>query len=368
MTGDEFDAIGQIATGSLIAGTVEPAHGGSGQDDIGAVVGSVTSRLATATCANCAAPVHGNYCAACGQKAGLHRTLTAFWHDLLHGALHFDGKTWRTLPKLAFKPGELTRRYIDGERARFVSPMALFLFSIFLMFAVFQAIGLTAPTQINTKEGIEASLDQIEGQSSAELEAMRERLAKDEMSDDERARIQAELADAEAVVVGLEGARETILEASGPNTMSANITGIDFIDEGIVRKWQENPSLMIYKLQANSYKFSWMLIPLSLPFVWLLFFWKRQFKAYDHAIFVTYSLAFMSLLFVLLSGLSIGGVATPVIVLSAIFIPPIHIYKHLRGTYGIGRLGAFARLMILTVFIIIIVTLFLQLLLVLGAF
>ena len=37
---------------------------------------------------------------------------------------------------LAWRPGELTRRYIDGERARFVSPIALFLFSVFLMFAV----------------------------------------------------------------------------------------------------------------------------------------------------------------------------------------------------------------------------------------
>ena len=36
---------------------------------------------------------------------------------------------------LVFHPGELTRRYIHGERARFVSPLALFLFSVFLMFA-----------------------------------------------------------------------------------------------------------------------------------------------------------------------------------------------------------------------------------------
>ncbi len=33
---------------------------------------------------------------------------------------------------------------------------------------------------------------------------------------------------------------------------------------------------MIYKLQANGYKFSWLLIPLSLPFVWLTFVWKRR--------------------------------------------------------------------------------------------
>ena len=77
---------------------------------------------------------------ACGQQAHVHRTLRAFGHDLLHGALHFEGKIWRTLPLLAWKPGELTRRYIDGERAKFISPVALFLFIVFLMFAV---MGLT---------------------------------------------------------------------------------------------------------------------------------------------------------------------------------------------------------------------------------
>ncbi len=41
---------------------------------------------------------------------------------------------------LAFRPGDLTRRYIAGERARFVSPMAAFLFSIFLMFAVLRSL------------------------------------------------------------------------------------------------------------------------------------------------------------------------------------------------------------------------------------
>ena len=58
---------------------------------------------------------------------------------------------------------------------------------------------------------------------------------------------------------------------------------------------------MLYKLQANGYKFSWLLIPISVPFVWLLFAWKRHFRAYDHAIFVTYSIAFMSLFFIALS-------------------------------------------------------------------
>lgn len=66
----------------------------------------------------------------------MHRTLGAFFHDLLHGVFHFEGKIWRTLPLLAWNPGRLTREYIDGRRASYVSPIALFLFSVFLMFAM----------------------------------------------------------------------------------------------------------------------------------------------------------------------------------------------------------------------------------------
>jgi hypothetical protein len=59
--------------------------------------------------------------------------------------LHFDGKIWRTLPMLAWHPGELTRRYVHGERAKFVSPLALFLFCVFVAFAVF---GWLAPKNV----------------------------------------------------------------------------------------------------------------------------------------------------------------------------------------------------------------------------
>ncbi len=74
------------------------------------------------------------------SKAKAHRTLSAFGHDILHSVLHFDGKIWRTLPMLFWKPGELTRRYVHGECAKFVSPLALFLFSVFLTFAAFNSM------------------------------------------------------------------------------------------------------------------------------------------------------------------------------------------------------------------------------------
>ena len=57
---------------------------------------------------------------------------------------------------------------------------------------------------------------------------------------------------------------------------------------------------MLFKLKSNGYKYSWALIPLSVPFVWLLFPFSSRFRLYDHTVFVTYSLCFMLLLVTLI--------------------------------------------------------------------
>ncbi|HEY0596427.1 DUF3667 domain-containing protein, partial [Sphingopyxis sp.] len=110
MTG-EIEAAGDAITGGLIARAVEGGVEGHGAHD--------------GVCLNCGTKLVGAHCHACGQPGHIHRSLGAIWHDIAHGVLHFEGKIWRTLPLLAFRPGELTRRYIHGERMRFVSPLAL---------------------------------------------------------------------------------------------------------------------------------------------------------------------------------------------------------------------------------------------------
>jgi len=87
-------------------------------------------------CANCGTIRQGPYCHAWGQTGHVHRSAGALVHDIAHGVFHLEGKLRTTLPLLALRPGELTRRYVQGERAKFVSPIALFLFSVFLLFAI----------------------------------------------------------------------------------------------------------------------------------------------------------------------------------------------------------------------------------------
>jgi hypothetical protein len=79
-------------------------------------------------CHNCGIRLSGPYCAACGQKAvPLDVTLHDFLHELTHETLHVDGRVFRTIRRLLLSPGFLTREYTHGRRARWISPIRMYL-------------------------------------------------------------------------------------------------------------------------------------------------------------------------------------------------------------------------------------------------
>jgi hypothetical protein len=391
-----LESVGEAVTGGLAARAVEP-EAGEGEGGGGAA------------CLNCGTALAGPHCHQCGQAGHVHRTLTAFWHDLAHSVLHFDGKLWRTLPLLAWKPGELTRRYVAGQRASFVSPMALFLFSVFLMFAIFSTVGgpvgggpTTKRQQTPVEERANAKLEfaRERAESVKELDSLRAERAQLAAASRptaaidariERARAKLELkqrlfnqalalmddevenaaAAANAEKEPVAGPVKKAVEAADSDELTV-LAGADSINDWFTksyRKAKENPKLLAYKLQTNAYKFSWALIPISVPFLWLLFLHRRryrQYKAYDHTVFVTYSIAFMSLGVIALSLLRLLGMPGVFVVLAMTFIPPIHMYRQLRGAYELSRWSALWRTFVLINFAFTAASLFFMLLLALG--
>jgi hypothetical protein len=369
----DIEAVGDAATAGVLAAAVEPRHGGE--------TGGHTHERA---CLNCSTALTGDYCHACGQRAHVHRTIGAFWHDLLHGVLHFEGKIWRTLPLLAWKPGELTRRYVEGQRARYVSPIALFLFSVFLMFAAVSLIGgpfeLTSPNTAESRAEANIELREARAEAQAEIAQLRKERAERVRGGRPTAEVDARirsvaqgLAAQEAILRGVLGANEP----GSPNGAADNpIVAMDTDGapfalgwfDAAYRKAKENPSLLFYKVQNNAYKFSWALIPISVPFVSLLFLHRRRYRsfgAYDHTVFVTYSIAFMSLGLVALTLLRPLGFSdlTQLLIL---VVPPLHMYRQLRGAYGLSRWSAAWRTLALVIFTFLALTIFLAVLLMLG--
>ncbi|WHU01456.1 DUF3667 domain-containing protein [Sphingomonas sp. NIBR02145] len=350
----EIEAAGELATGALLGRAVEPGAGEGHGEGHG-------------LCLNCGTALIGSHCHNCGQAGHVHRSLHAIGHDILHGVFHFEGKFWRTLPMLAWRPGELTKRYIAGERARFVSPMAIFLFSVFAMFAVFSWVGISAPTEFNGSNlKPVAAIDYAKKDAREKLEKAQKKLAtaKDE---DDKQRYRERITDAQNDLAGLDKAAKSLAEGNLDVTTSEAHTGWHALDHGI-EKWQKNPALMLYKLQSASYKFSWLLIPLSLPFLWSLFFWKRQYKLYDHTIFIIYSISFMSLFYIVVAIAAAIGLRSGPLGMVAVLVPFIHITRQLKQAYDIGWFSAFMRAWVLTFFISWILVLFVLILVALGMF
>ncbi|MBT8048518.1 MAG: DUF3667 domain-containing protein [Xanthomonadales bacterium] len=86
-------------------------------------------------CLNCGTDLKGPFCYFCGQPdKNLMRFFPALMRELLEDTLDFDSRFLRTLKPLLFKPGKLTRDYLDGRRFRYVPPLRLYIFSSIAFF------------------------------------------------------------------------------------------------------------------------------------------------------------------------------------------------------------------------------------------
>lgn len=343
----EFEAIGEAVTGGLLARAVEPRAGEAGAD------GHTHER----NCLNCGARLSGPFCAMCGQKAHVHRSVRAFFQDFLVGLFNFEGKFWRTLPMLAWRPGEMTRRYIAGERARFISPVALYLFTVFAMFAVLNFNGSlgSADSAKRVKVGLDSAVTEQQ-QELGKLEAKRAI----------KAAAGKDVTDLDNDIAGEKQAIAVSQKLAGGNSMvSSDLGGVPSWLRPFVRNAKDNPGLVSMRVQDAASKYSWLLIPLSVPFMWLLFPFRRSYNTYDHTVFVTYSLSFMMLL-VVAGGLLVAA-GFPGIASLLFLVPPIHMYRHLKQSYRLGRFSAVMRTMALLTFAFIAAGLFLAAAVAIGA-
>jgi uncharacterized protein DUF3667 len=89
-------------------------------------------------CANCTAPLQGEFCHECGQSMkSVIRPVSHMLEDAGDLFLHMDERIVHTLPPLYTKPGFLTLEYFSGRRVRYVAPFRLmFVFCLLAFFFV----------------------------------------------------------------------------------------------------------------------------------------------------------------------------------------------------------------------------------------
>jgi hypothetical protein len=123
-------------------------------------------------CLNCGAKLTGPYCAACGQHDfDFHRSFGHVFLEALENIFHFDGKFFRNIVTLLFRPGRLTADFNAGRRASQVPPFRLYIFTAFFFFVLIhftsdkpKAVQLNPapnPAAGFTLDGLPVTLEQV---------------------------------------------------------------------------------------------------------------------------------------------------------------------------------------------------------------
>ena len=131
-------------------------------------------------CLNCSAPLHGAFCAACGQRAvPPNPTVRELAGDAWHELSGYDGRIMSTIRGL-LRPGFLTRQYLAGRRAHYLPPVRTYL----VVSVVYFVVAASAPELDGRGNGPGGLRVAINGDDGAPL------------SDEDRERMRAELDEA----------------------------------------------------------------------------------------------------------------------------------------------------------------------------
>ncbi|HEX4618103.1 MAG TPA: DUF3667 domain-containing protein [Steroidobacteraceae bacterium] len=271
----------------------------------------------------------------------------SLWH-FLHAATedltHADSRLWATLRALLFKPGFLTREFLDGRRARYLPPVRLYLVLSVIFFLALAATGHTPGETTLTPE------------SRAGIQEARQAVA------------QARAAGAPLVVIGVPGASGAAPAASARPPSAAPTTTYSALEGDPQQckqihydgRWKSTIEPLLYRscvqttrdrgrslvesFMHNLPRAMFVFLPL-LAAVMMLLYWHPRRYYVEHLLFCLHNHAF-AFLVVLLAGLLaalLPSAATLIGWITALYIA-WYLYRSMRVMYRQGRLRTVAKL------------------------
>jgi len=328
-------------------------------------------------CLNCGTIVQGRFCQACGQenvepKESFWAMFTHFFNDITH----FDGKFFTTLKDLLFKPGFLSAEYMKGRRMSYLNPIRMYVFTSAIFFLIF--FSLRKPSDmVNFNEKSKPMtaaerqkrlkrIDQlIAGDSTYKPYFLEKALLLDTtkaVSRDDIDEVYDELNIPSVGITYRSLAEYDSVQAALPEKRRDGWF-TRFYNHKVYKmndKFRNDKRAAIEKVvEVFLHNLPYLLFA-SLPFFALILklLYIRSRKVYyyaDHGIFTIhhYIFSFILLLFtVLMAKLNdvTGWVFWNIIVIAAIIIWPVHLYKAMRRFYGQGRGKTFVKFILLNFF------------------
>jgi len=331
-------------------------------------------------CLNCGTRLRGQYCGNCGQRS--RNRLISIW-QLLQEAfgdlLELDSRLWRTVLPLLMRPGQLTKDYLEGRRARYMPPFRTYLVLsvIFFVVAFFNPKDdlslFFEPEPPPTAEEValaEEEKEKAETEKEEQLDAALEKLKA----------LEAEGTISEDVVAEFEennGLEINFGDDDGENSLFGDCEEMNLSDEEDLPEWlttrfsderlkqicernnaRGNDSF-VDAILDNIPVALIVLLPIMALVLKVLYPLSRRYFV-EHLLFFVHFHAFffliliLQILFARLAGLlgpedgAVDSISTLILVATSFYIP-VYLYKAMRHVYGQGHWVTIPKYLILTV-------------------
>jgi hypothetical protein len=250
-----------------------------------------------APCANCNTALAGPWCYTCGQRGEqYHRSIWRLTWEAVEGLTDLDGRIWQTFPRLILRPGRLTRDYLDGHRAVQVPPFRIFLVVLLLVFFA-------------------GALDVSKNREQFRLAGPNSPEAAKFLTPEQQKNFTMQIGDAKAS----NWMKQRLI-------FSLNHQDAFFV---AVADWGQ--------------RFAVLMLPIAALMLTVLFVFKKDTYVFDHLIFAMHSLSFQGLLLTGVFLLALIGDWGA----NLLWLSPIHLFMHMRGTYRISVIGTLVRMTLL---------------------
>jgi len=362
-------------------------------------------------CSNCETKLMGSVCHSCGQIADTyHRPVWELLQEVLDGLFGFEGRFWRTLPSLIFRPGKITRQYLSGVRARYVQPFRLYLTaSVIFFLLVFSLGGLTNKVLID--ENITADTANIleSMEENVDREELAQQLGDSGLSEQQQSLIlgnfdhgielveSGDISDPEVMAAEQENWKaemitsisQTLLPEDYPNEStnglsqaddpsvnlegSINLSGLTGLPLDVRRFLvvqaekiiTDNGQAMLAEMRNWTPRLMFFMLPLYALVLAMTHFYKRGYFFYDHLVVSLHFHAFIFFLF-------IGLIAVGQFIGMAWAIPISFVWTHYylyrlhRHVYAHGRISSLLRVLFMDIAYTVLMMIGFLLLLIIG--
>jgi len=210
-------------------------------------------------CDNCYTQLQGLYCHQCGQeKRNILRNVFSSVGEFFGEFSNWDARIWRTLMPLWFKPGRLTRNYVQGHRVPYVPALCLYLFTSIIAGLLFSQL---------------VSTDELHFQQNQDFVGVKFGTPQTEKTEE-----------------------KTILSVSAsPQKSAEDATFIDELETKLNAKManlQERPELAIAKFFSLAPQMMFLLLPVFALLMKLLYL-RRQRYYLEHLIYCLHTHSFL---------------------------------------------------------------------------